>query len=56
MASVQDIKVQFRKTQSPFTLTLYPVSHLEAVEKFHVANFIDPPQSHVEMATPGKIQ
>ena len=55
MASVQDIKVQFRKTQSPFNLTLRPVSHLEAVEKFHVGKFIDPPQRDVAMATPGKI-
>ena len=56
VATAQKIKVQFMRTQNPFTLMLYPVSHREAVERFHVDNFIfDPPQTEAEMATAGKI-
>ena len=55
-AVIQAIKVQFRRTQVPFTLTLYPVSYTEAVENFQVNNFIiEPPQRELEMATAGEI-
>ena len=54
VTTAQPIKVQFQRTQNPFTLTLHPVSHREAIDDFHVDNFIiDPPQSDVEMATSG---
>ena len=53
-AGALDIKVQFRRTQNPFTLILHPVSHREAVERFHVENFIYTPQGEVERATAGK--
>ena len=56
MVSGPEIKVQFKRTQNSFTLTLYPVSLIDAVDKFHVENFIvDPPQLDVERATAGKI-
>ena len=51
------IKVQFRRTQNPFTLILYPVSHTEAIEDFNVTNFVGaPPEKEVDKATSGKIQ
>ena len=54
-AQAQHIKVLFRRTQNPFTLILYPVTIKEAVESFHVENFIiNPPQREVERATAGK--
>ena len=57
VASVPDIKVQFKRTQNPFTLMLYPVSHREAVKRFRVDSFIfDPPQTETEGATAGKIR
>ena len=56
MASVPEIKVQFKRTQNPFNLTLYPVSYEEAIERFHVDNFIfDLPQIEDERATAGKV-
>ena len=55
VASVPEIKVQFKRTQNPFTLMLYPVSHREAVERFHVDNFIiNSPQTEDERAAAGK--
>ena len=57
VTTAQPIKVQFQRTQNPFTLTLHPVSHREAIDDFHVDNFIiDPPQRDVEMATSGNVQ
>ena len=48
--------MQFKRTQNPFALTLHPVSYEEAVERFHVDNFIfDPPQTEDERALAGKI-
>ena len=56
MAGAQNIKVQFRRTQNPFTLILYPVSHVEAIEDFSVDNFVGaPPYEEVNRATSGKI-
>ena len=56
VAAVPEIKVQFKRIQNPFNLTLYPVSYGEAVERFHVDNFIfDLPQTEDERATAGKI-
>ena len=47
--------MQFKRTQSPFTLILYPVSHTEAIEDFSVENFVGaPPAQEVERATSGK--
>ena len=54
VASAQKIKVQFRRTQNPFNLTLYPVSHTD--ERFHVETFIgEPPHRDIERATSGEI-
>ena len=51
----QDIKVQFYRTQNEFTLILYPVSHIEAIQRFGVENFVgDPPADEVARATSGK--
>ena len=56
VVSVQEIKVQFKRTQHPFTLILHPVSLIEALDTFHVDNFIvDPPHLEVEKATSGKM-
>ena len=49
-----DIRVQFRRTQSPFTLILHPVSHGEAFENFYVDNLIGEILDE-ERATSGKI-
>ena len=52
----QDIKVQFRRTQNSFTLRLHPVSYTEAIENFHVGNFVGaPPEDDIDRATSGKI-
>ena len=52
----QDIRVQFRRTQNPFTLILYPVSHTEAMESYNIENFVGaPPEEEVDRATSGKI-
>ena len=51
----QDIKVQFRRTQNRFTLTLYPASHTEAIQRFSVQNFVGAlPEEVVDSATSGK--
>ena len=56
VALVPEIKVQFKRTQNPFALKLHPVSYREAIERFHVDDFIfDPPQTEDESATAGKI-
>ena len=48
--------MQFKRTQNPFTLILYPVSHMEAIERFNVEYFVGtPPEEEVDRATPGKI-
>ena len=38
----KEIKLQFRGTQSPFTVTLYPVSITAANTDFDVGDFIAP--------------
>ena len=53
-ASVLEIKVQFMRTQNPFNLALYPVSDAEAIDRFHVVNFIgESPHRDIERATSG---
>ena len=53
---VQEIKVRIKKTQHPFTLILHAVSLMDALDTFHVDNFIDdPPHLEVEKATSGKM-
>ena len=48
--------MQFKRTQNPFTLTLYPVSHTDAIQRFSVENFVGPPPAdEVDRATSGKI-
>ena len=47
--------MQFKRTQNPFTLTLYPVSHTEAIESFRVDNFVGAPLNEVNRATSGKV-
>ena len=56
MVPVQEIEVHFKRTQHPFTLILHPVSLMDALDTFHVDNFIiDPPHLEVEKATSGKV-
>ena len=56
MPGAQNIKVQHKRTQNPFTLILYPVSHTEAIINFSVDNFVGtPPEEEVARATSGKI-
>ena len=53
--AAQDIKVQFKRTQNPFNLTLYPVSHTEAIQRFSVESFVGaPPAEEIDRATSGK--
>ena len=33
------IKLQFRRTQNPFTVTVYPVNSTQANKRFNVGNF-----------------
>ena len=48
--------MQFKRTQNPFNLILYPVSHMEAIQRFSVENFVGaPPEEEVDRATSGKI-
>ena len=45
------IRVQFRRTQSPFTMTLHPVGIMDAYQRFDVGQ----PSNRTEaMATPGE--
>ena len=52
-SSAQEIRVEFRRTQNPFTLILYPISHSEAVY-YHVDSFIGETPGDDERATSGK--